>query len=77
MLGLEEIQNENTDILIDIGERQNMQEDKITFLSDVIARQEQEINGLHSRLNGMEKRQISCNLVITGIKEKKQENCVM
>ena len=56
-------------------DRQDKQDEKIDLVSDIVIKHDQQVKELSSRIIDLEKRSMSKDLVISGIKENKDENC--
>ena len=74
---IEQTQNEDDDRTLDLYEKQEQSDDKITFLTGVVARQEKVIQGLKDRIVEIERNRMINNLIITGIPQREHENCQM
>ena len=74
---IEQIQNEDDDQILELYEKQEQSDEKVAFLTGVVARQEKIIHSLQGRIIEIDCGCTINNLIITGIPQKEQKNCVM
>ena len=71
------LQNKDDDRIIELGKKQECTEDKRNYLMGVVMRQEKMISSLNGRIVEMEHRCSVNNVIVSGIQQKKDENCAM
>ena len=74
---ISQMQNDDDDCIIDLFEKQDQMDEKLSFLSGVVARQEQIIGSLNNKIKEYQRRSMNNKLIVTCIPYHKEENCIM
>ena len=77
MMQIEDFQNEEEDQVIELSGRCEKTDEKSVLMAELIIKQEQKIAHLENRITDLEKRSMKKNIIVTGIKKSKDENCDM